>query len=106
MTEALGILAQIVPGATMTDAYTVPAGKSAGLSSVVVCPLGPSTTFRLSLAKASAPDDPKQYLNYDTPVTAGLPYVATIGVALGPNDTVRVQSPGQVAVNILGVEVT
>lgn len=109
MADAASILAQANPAATtLTDAYTVPVGKIyAVVSTIFVANRAASTTIRISVAKAGAADDPKQYLVYDAEVDDNgiLPITAGITLALG--DVIRVYSDsGSVSFNVFGVEVS
>jgi len=109
MTDALKILGQVNPsGSTLTDAYTVPAQKSATVSSVVVCnQSGSDVKFRISVAIAGAGDSPAQYLYYDVTVAPKDTFVAVIGVTLAATDVLRVYvNSGSVSVNVFGVEVS
>ena len=109
MAEELKVLSQnALAATTLTDCYTVPASKSAAVSSVVVCNRGATdTTFRIALAIAGAVDATKQYLYYDTTVSANDTYIATIGITLATTDVIRVYSAGaSTSVTTLGVEIT
>lgn len=74
---------------TLTDLYTVPAGKSAVVSSIVICNRGAATTFRLAIAPAGAADDNKHYLYYDTAIGANDTLVLTAGLTLAATDKIR-----------------
>lgn len=106
--EKLKILGQDVPlASTLTDVYTVPLGRTAVISSIVVCNLDSSNTvFSISLAAAGAADTPKQYIYKDLPLAANDTFVLTIGISLDENDVVRILSAsGNVSFNLSGVEV-
>lgn len=108
MTETYRVLSQTALSATtLTDCYTVGASTSAAVSSVVICNRAATdTTFRVAIAVAGAVDNVKQYLYYDTPVSANNSFVATIGITLATTDVVRVYTAGSsVSVSTLGVEV-
>ena len=110
MADSAGILAQVNPTATtLTDAYTVPAGKLyAVISTITVCNRSAAaTTFRISVAKAGIADDVKQYIVYDSelPENASLPW--TLGITLSVTDVLRVYvANATVSFNVFGVEVS
>jgi hypothetical protein len=110
MADSAGILAQSSPLATtLTDIYTVPAGKLyAVISTITVCNRSSSpTTFRISVAKAGIADDVKQYIVYDSeiPENAALPW--TLGITLALSDVLRVYvNDATVSFNVFGVEVS
>ena len=110
MAETIKVLAQSNPSAlTLTDIYTVPAGKSTVVSSLVLANRSTSanTTFRLSLAIGGAVDALAQYLYYDVILFAQDTFIATIGVTLAATDVVRVRvNDAIVSVNVLGAEVS
>lgn len=108
MAEFLKILGQSAPTAgILTDVYTVPAGRSATISSVTVCNENITTIlFRVSLAIAGAVDASKQYIYFDLDLNSSNTFVATVGITLGTGDVVRVQSDtNNVAFQFFGVEV-
>jgi hypothetical protein len=106
--EAQKILGQSAPVAgVLTDAYVAP--SAAVVSSITVCNRDASsdTTFRVSVAKAGAADDPKQYIYHELPLFAADTFIATIGITLAASDVVRVYTSGaSVSFNLFGVEVT
>lgn len=109
MTDALKVLGQVKPDAqTLTDAYTVPALKSATISSLTVCNQGSSADkFRLAVAVAGAADDPKQYLYWDFEVPANDSFSATLGITLAAADVLRVYAnSAYLSFNCFGVEVS
>jgi hypothetical protein len=109
MAEYLKVLGQINPPAnTIIDAYTVPVGKSAAVSSVIVCNLDPNVymTFNVSIAVGGAADNIKQYIYYMIPVDVNDAFIATIGLSLSAGDVIRVFSSGTMAAfNISGIEI-
>lgn len=108
MADTIKIIGQSTPSATtLTDIYTVPALKSAVISSVIVCNRGSvSTTFRVSIAISGAADTPAQYLYYDVPISKNNTFVATIGLSLATTDKVRIfAGNASLSFNLVGVEV-
>ena len=104
MAEAWGALAQSRPSATtLTDAYTVPAGKQ-GTVKVIICNLGAAATVRLSHAIGGAADTGAQYLLYGTAL-ASPASLETDRFTLSAGDKIRVYaSTADVAFNINGIE--
>lgn len=88
MTDTIKVLGQSAPSATTETAlYTVPASKSAIVSSVVICNRGSSrTTFRLSVDVGGAGTAAADYLYYDLPIMGNDTFIATIGISLGAAD--------------------
>lgn len=93
---------------TLTDIYTVPSGKMAVLSTIVVCNRNAAAiTYRLSIAVAGAADTAKQYIAYDVSLAANASDSWTIGVTLAATDVVRARSStANVSVNVFKAELT
>jgi hypothetical protein len=110
MADALGVLGQSNPAAAvLTDLYTVTGvGKTAAISSIVVCNTGSATaSFRISVAKAGATDTLAQYLYYNLPISGYNTFIATIGISLAATDVVRIYASNiYLTFNVFGVEVT
>lgn len=109
MAEYLKVLAQVNPTANvLTDAYVVPANRSAAVSSIIICNVNPLTfcQFSISIAVNGAADTLKQYLYYLVPVDINDCFIATIGLSLAQNDVIRVLSTdGSTSFNIAGIEI-
>lgn len=108
-TDSPKVLGQsLPPTATLTTLYTVPLGKYAVISTLVVCNQSAySQTFRIAVAVAGAADEGKQYLYYDQYVLANATFTATLGISLAPSDVLRcLSSSGSLSFNVFGVEVT
>lgn len=109
MAESLKSLGQLAPSATtLTDLYTVPAGTSSSISSIIVCNRGSTlTTFRISVAVAGAADSSKQYIFYDQALDGNSTFIATIGITLTATDKVRVYAGNSnLSFNVFGIEVS
>jgi hypothetical protein len=104
MADLFGALAQSAPAAaTLTPAYTVPAGKRATVE-VVACNRSVTTTIRLQHAINGAASANAQYLLYDLPLTGNESKV-TAQFTVTAGDVVRVFSAsGSVTFNINGIE--
>lgn len=94
MASSLKVLGQSAPlAAALTDLYTVPGATQTTVSTLYVSNHNATTIkFRVSVAIAGAVDDPKQYLYFDTLITANATFAATVGLALSATDKIRVQS--------------
>ena len=97
-------LAQVNPAATtLTDAYTVPAGKRAAAYVIVANRTSTAATYRISLAIAGAADSNEQYVVYDSSVST-IPQ-ATRRLALAAGDVVRVYaSAANLSFSVNGIE--
>ena len=108
MADTLKILGQRTPAATtVEDLYTVPASRSATVSSITVCNrAATAATFRISVAAAGAVDATSQYIFYDQPIDANSTFVATLGITLATTDKIRVYtSTANFSITAFGVEV-
>ena len=109
-TEAADILGQSAPSAlTLTDIYTVPAGKRTVISSIAICNRDGAVTIntRVSFAIGGAADTAKQYLYHGLPVPPVDTFIATIGVTLGAGVVVRVYTDvASASFQLFGVEIT
>lgn len=95
--------------ATPFDLYTVPAGKSASVSSVFICNRSSSNTikFRVWHAIGGAATNNAQYKYYDMPLRPNDTYVITSGISMGSLDVLRVQADQTgVSFNAEGAEVS
>lgn len=111
MSEAHKILGQAAPASEVTvDVYTVPAGKSAVVSSIVICNRaisGIAESFRVSVAVAGEAESDKQFLLYGETLMPQETMIATVGVTLAATDVVRVYADGSAfSFNLFGVEIT
>lgn len=89
--------------------FTVPSGVTGvTISSIVFCnqsKVSPAQV-RVSVAVSGAPDDPSQYLFYDTILQPRETRAAVVGVTMGTGDVLRVQSDtGFVSFSAFGVQV-
>lgn len=87
------VLGQAAPAATTnTDLYTVPAGKSAVCSSLVVCNLSNSATsgYRVAVRPGGAAITNAHYLIYGAGLTVNSSDFLTIGITLAEGDVVTI----------------
>lgn len=108
MADTLKILGQSAPGATtLTDLYTVPASKSATVSSITICNRDASSgTFRITVAPAGVTDANAHAIFFDQALDAKSTFVATLGITLATTDKIRVYgSTANFSFSAFGVEV-
>lgn len=86
------VLGQSNPAATTaTTLYTVPSGKTAVVSSLVVANLtGTAATYRIAIRVAGATLAVSQYIAYDVTVGASDSSTLTLGITLGAADVITV----------------
>ena len=108
MATAYKVLGQLNPAATTaTTLYTVPSSTSAVCSTLSICNVGVSTTFRVAVRPAGATLDPKHYLVYDAPVNQYDSVLLTLGISLATTDVVTVHAGhANVAFSLFGAEIT
>lgn len=108
MADTPKVLSQDNPSAaTLTLVYTVPASRSAILSSIVVANRSSTdTTFRISIAVASAEDSLEQYIYYDHTAYGNETFIATIGLTLATTDEVWVYATlATLSFSLFGAEI-
>lgn len=109
MPEALKVLGQLDATTTLTALYTVPGGKSATISSLVVCNrTSTNRTFQVKIVRSGDSDDVKQFLYADVTVFKNDTFIATIGLTLASGDAIKVLASADSAVTFqaFGVEVS
>lgn len=85
------VLGQQAPSAGnyTTALYTVPSGKAAICSSLVVTNRSSTTdTFRIRIAVANAADSTRQYVAYDTQILPNAVVPLTLGMTVSATDVV------------------
>ena len=108
MPAAYRVLGQSNPAATtLTTLYTVPAATSAVVSSITVCNLGVSTTYRIAVRPAGASIANSHYIVFDAALNAGDSVFLTLGLTLAATDVVSVfAGTANVAFQLHGSEIT
>lgn len=86
------VLGQSNPAATTaTTLYTVPSGKTAVVSTLVVANLtGTAATYRIAIRVAGAALATSQYIAYDVTVGASDSSTLTLGITLAATDVITV----------------
>ena len=101
------VLGQVNPSATTaTTLYTVPAGKTAVISTLVVANLSTSAaTYRIAIRVAGSALSNEEYIAYDVALSANDSTALTLGITLAATDVVTVYaSSANVAFNAFGDE--
>lgn len=108
MPAAYKVLGQSNPSATtLTTLYTVPSATSAVASSITVCNLGVSTTYRVAVRPAGAAIANQHYVVYDASINAGDSVFLTLGLTLAATDVVSVfAGTATLAFQLHGSEIT
>lgn len=107
MADNLKVLGQVLPAATtQTSLYTVPASRSAVVSTLTVCNQGTAGTFRIAIQPAGAALAAVHYLYFDASIGANVTAAFTIGITLATTDIVGVYSSnGAMSFHVYGNEV-
>jgi hypothetical protein len=108
MPQTYKVLGQSNPSAsTLTTLYAVPSATQAVVSTVSICNLGVSTTFRIAVRPAGESIINKHYIVYDTAVNANDSFYLTLGISLAATDVVSVfAGTANVAFSLFGAEIT
>jgi hypothetical protein len=102
------VLGQVhVAANTDTTLYTVPSATSAVCSTLAVCNLGVSTTYRVAIRPAGATLADQHYLVYEASANQYDTILLTIGVTLATTDVVTVRAgTADVTFQLYGSEIT
>ena len=108
MATAYKVLGQSNPAATTnTTLYTVPSSTQAVCSTLSICNLGASTTYRVAVRPAGAGIANQHYLAYDAAVNQYDSVLLTLGISLATTDVVTVYAgTANVAFSLFGAEIT
>jgi hypothetical protein len=101
------VLGQVNPSATTaTTLYTVPSGKTAVISTIVIANLAATAaTYRIAIRIAGSALSNEEYIAYDVALSASDSTALTLGITLGATDVVTVYaSSANVAFNAFGDE--
>ena len=102
------ILGQLACAATTDeDVYTVPAGKSAVVSTISICNTSSgAVTYRIAARKAGAAITTAHYIAYDVSLPGFATDTLTMGITLAETDvlTVRAGAGSALAVSVFGDE--
>jgi hypothetical protein len=102
------VLGQVAPSATTaTTLYTVPAGKQAVVSTVVVANRGSvSALYRIAIRPAAATLANQHYIAFDVMVPAADSTTLTLGLTLAASDVITIySSTADTSFNVFGSEI-
>ena len=108
MANVYKVLGQVKPAATTaTTLYTVPAATSAVCSTLSICNLNSSTTYRIAIRPAGATLADIHYIVYDAAIEQYNTTLLTLGITLATTDVVTVYAgTATVVFNLFGSEIT
>lgn len=108
MATTYKVLGQVnVAAATDTTLYTVPAATSAVCSTLAICNLGVSATYRVAIRPAGAAIADQHYLVYEAAINQYDTTMLTLGITLATTDVVTVRaSTADVTFQLYGSEIT
>jgi hypothetical protein len=85
------VLGQVHPAATTnTTLYTTPSATSAVCSTISICNMGVSTTYRIAIRPAGATLEDKHYLVFNAAINQFDTVMLTLGVTLATTDVITV----------------
>jgi hypothetical protein len=107
MATTYKVLGQAHPAATTDTAlYTVPSATSAVCSTIAICNLGVSTTYRIAVRPAGATIEDKHYVVYEAAINQFDTVMLTLGITLATTDVVTVRAAtADVSFNLFGSEI-
>jgi hypothetical protein len=102
------VLGQNNPSASgLTTLYTVPASTQAICSTLSICNLSTTTTFRVAVRPTGAAIANQHYIIYDNYVNNNDSIMLTLGLSLGTTDVVSVYSASSgLSFSLFGSEIT
>jgi len=108
MANVYKVLGQVKPAATTaTTLYTVPSATSAVCSTLSICNIGASTTYRVAIRPAGATLADIHYIVYDAAIEQYNTTLLTLGITLATTDVVTVYAgTATVVFNLFGSEIT
>lgn len=108
MATTYKVLGQVhVAATTDTTLYTVPSATSAVCSTIAICNLGASTTYRIAIRPAGATLEDKHYLAYEAALNSYDTVLLTIGITLAATDVVTVRAgTSDMTFQLFGSEIT
>lgn len=108
MATTYKILGQTQPSATTnTSLYTVPSATSTVCSTLAICNMGVSTTYRVAVRPAGATLSNEHYLAYEAAINQYDTVMLTLGVTLATTDVVTVYAgTSNVTFQLYGSEIS
>ena len=107
MANTYKVLGQVKPVATtLITLYTTPSSTSSVCSTISICNLGVSTTYRIAVRPAGAALEDKHYIAYEAGIEAYDSAFLTLGLTLASTDVISVYAgTANVAFNAFGSEI-
>lgn len=108
MAIAYKVLGQSKPAATTaTTLYTVPSSTETIISTLTICNLGVSTTYRIAIRPNGATLADQHYIVYDAPINQYDSIMLTLGLSLDAADVITVYAgTANVSFNVFGSEIS
>lgn len=108
MATTYKVLGQTQPSATTnTSLYTVPSATSTVCSTLAICNMGVSTTYRVAVRPAGATLSNEHYLAYEAAINQYDTVMLTLGVTLATTDVVTVYAgTSNVTFQLYGSEIS
>ena len=108
MATTYKVLGQTQPSATTnTSLYTVPSATSTVCSTLAICNMGVSTTYRVAVRPAGATLSNEHYLAYEAAINQYDTVMLTLGVTLATTDVVTVYAgTNNVTFQLYGSEIS
>ena len=107
MATTYKVLGQVQPSATSaTTLYTVPSATSAVCSTLAICNMGVTTTYRVAIRPAGATLEDKHYIVYESTLNQYDTVMLTLGITLATTDVVTIYAgTADVSFNLFGSEI-
>lgn len=107
MATTYKVLGQVkVAADTDTTLYTVPSATASVCSTLSVCNLGTTTTYRIAVRPAGATLEDKHYLVYEAAINQYDTAMLTLGITLATTDVVTVRAASSnVTFSLFGSEI-
>ena len=108
MTTTYKVLGQVhVVATTNTTLYTAPSATSAVCSTLAICNMGVSTTYRVAIRPSGATLADQHYLVYESAINQYDTTLLTIGITLAATDVVTVYAgTADVTFQLFGSEIS
>jgi hypothetical protein len=102
------VLGQLNPSASgLTTLYTVPSSTQAVCSTLSICNLSITTTFRVAVRPTGAAIANQHYIVYDNYVNNNDSIMLSLGLSLGASDVVSVYAASSgLSFSLFGSEIT
>lgn len=107
MATTYKVLGQVQPAATTpTTLYLTPPYTSTVCSTLTVCNLGTTTTYRIAIRPSGEALAAKHYIIYDATISQYDTVFLTLGVSLSTTDVVTVYAgTSNISFNLFGTEI-